>query len=344
MNNFMKKMSIIITSIMVISTFSSCSIKEENTSVNENAEITQEEKNVEKEKEKEIEKVEIVETENLQGKIGIVKASSLNVRTEPNTESKIIKSLTSGNICIMKAEMSNNWYKINVDSQDAYVSGEYVEIKNSVEMYLTKDIKVGSMLIKKGSKITVNGANEASLTCSYKDLEFKVDQSSLSVRKPQAEETKKPESAKGDLLSTFSTNYDANVKGRSTNISLASKAISVTLEKGEEFIWSEIVGQASSDKGYKEAPVFSGNNVVPGVGGGVCQVSTTLYNAVLKADLKVTERHPHSMGVSYVKPGKDAAVAYGSLDFRFVNTSGGKIQISANADNGTITVNIYKAK
>lgn len=377
MNNFMKKMSSILAVVCVSTSFVGCfnnsnvdSQLETNEKVEEKVESNEEEKETVKEEvntnqkeeieendtQKEEPKEEKVETpkkeeevikvtENYKNTIGVVTASSLNVRASYNKESNKLGSLSSGNVICLKEKMSNGWYKINYNGKDAYVSSEYVERKDSVERYAIKNL--ANNKIKRGDKLILKSV-DGNITCIKDNESFvlSVDEAkkSLSVNKPVDKPQTNPSENEGKKqVASFSTYYDASIKGRSKNIQLASKAISVSLEPGEEFIWSQIVGQASKDKGYQEAPVFSGNQVVPGVGGGVCQVSTTLYNAVLEAGYTVTERHPHSMPVTYAKPGRDAAVAYGSLDFRFINTSDSKINISAVASGGTLTVTIYKA-
>lgn len=377
MNNFMKKMSSILAVVCVSTSFVGCfnnsnvdSQLETNEKVEEKVESNEEEKETVKEEvntnqkeeieendtQKEEPKEEKVETpkkeeevikviESYKNTIGVVTASSLNVRASYNKESNKLGSLSSGNVICLKEKMSNGWYKINYNGKDAYVSSEYVERKDSVERYAIKNL--ANNKIKRGDKLILKSV-DGNITCIKDNESFvlSVDEAknSLSVNKPVDKPQINPSENEGKKqVASFSTYYDASIKGRSKNIQLASKAISVSLEPGEEFIWSQIVGQASKDKGYQEAPVFSGNQVVPGVGGGVCQVSTTLYNAVLEAGYTVTERHPHSMPVTYAKPGRDAAVAYGSLDFRFINTSDSKINISAVASGGTLTVTIYKA-
>jgi vancomycin resistance protein YoaR len=117
---------------------------------------------------------------------------------------------------------------------------------------------------------------------------------------------------------TYFNHRDAN---RSANVRLAAAAIDqVALAPGGVFSFNRQVGPRLPDSGYREAPVVVNGRLVPGVGGGVCQVSSTLYNAVLLADLDVVTRHRHSIPSAYVPPGRDATVAYDYFDFRFRNT------------------------
>ena len=145
-------------------------------------------------------------------------------------------------------------------------------------------------------------------------------------------------------LSTFTTETTANEK-RNTNVKLAARAINGTIvQPGEEFSFNKVVGQRTAEKGYQEAAAYSGGEVVQEPGGGVCQVSSTLYNAVVFAGLKTTERHAHTYEPSYVTPGEDAMVSYDGYagpDLRFVNNSKTAVGIKAAYSNQTLTVSIY---
>ena len=145
-------------------------------------------------------------------------------------------------------------------------------------------------------------------------------------------------------LSTFTTETTANEK-RNTNVKLAAQAINGTIvQPGEEFSFNKVVGPRTAEKGYQEAAAYSGGEVVQEPGGGVCQVSSTLYNAVVFAGLKTTERHAHTYEPSYVTPGEDAMVSYDGYagpDLRFVNNGKTAIGIKASISGQTLTVSIY---
>lgn len=130
-------------------------------------------------------------------------------------------------------------------------------------------------------------------------------------------------------------------ENRDFNIALACSAINgIVLQPGEEFRWSKVVGQASKEKGYLPAPVIINKKSATGYGGGVCQVSTTLYNAILDTSIIPTEHHHHSIGSAYAK--NDATVAYGSKDFAFINTYDFPIRIEAAAYYSVVFVNLYR--
>lgn len=148
-----------------------------------------------------------------------------------------------------------------------------------------------------------------------------------------------------DLLVTFSTNYVASNVNRTTNLRLAAQKINGTvLLPNEEFSYNKVVGERTIQAGYKEAAVYSNGEVVNGLGGGICQISSTLYNAVVMANLQVTERRNHQFVTSYLPAGKDATVVWGSQDFKFVNTRSYPVRIEATVSGGVATISIWGVK
>lgn len=157
-------------------------------------------------------------------------------------------------------------------------------------------------------------------------------------------ETKTSKQETETQIADFTTKIYSKDKERQNNISITCSSLNnTTVNNGETFSFCSTVGKSTSSKGYEKADVYQDGEVVQALGGGNCQVSSTLYNAVLKVSgLKVTERHEHSNSVPYVAKGKDAAVAYGSYDFKFVNNTGNKIKITASADNSYVYIKIFK--
>lgn len=140
------------------------------------------------------------------------------------------------------------------------------------------------------------------------------------------------------LLASFTTHFSTGQVNRATNIRIGSALIDgAVVPAGAIFSVNQTTGPRTSDKGFLAAPVYSGQNVIYGIGGGVCQISTTIYNAVLEAGLKVVERHQHSLPVHYVPRGRDATIDYGSADFRFQNTTGGPIIVRTTIDGDYLT-------
>ncbi len=149
---------------------------------------------------------------------------------------------------------------------------------------------------------------------------------------------------KEEEISAFSTELKDKSEGRLTNIGITCSTLNETIiQNGETFSFNQTVGKPTAEKGYKEASVIIDHKTEKGIGGGNCQVSSTLYNAVLAIpSLIVTERHEHGKDVTYVPDGKDAAVSYGSLDLKFRNDTGYNIKILASTDNKTVTIKLLK--
>lgn len=144
-----------------------------------------------------------------------------------------------------------------------------------------------------------------------------------------------------DRLGTFSTSY-ASGTARGTNVQIATSKINgKVLMPGEEASASEMMGPTTAENGYKEAGSYLNGEVVQSYGGGVCQVSSTLYNAILRAELEVTERSPHSMLVGYVDPSADAAIADGYKDLKFKNNQDTPIYVEGSTAGGILTFTIY---
>ena len=150
-----------------------------------------------------------------------------------------------------------------------------------------------------------------------------------------------------EQLSAFSTKIYSNDANRTKNMEITTSALDGTIVKnGETFSFCNTIGPATSSKGYLEADIYDHDgNKKKGYGGGNCQVSSTLYNAVLAvSNLTVIERHPHSNHVPYVPDGKDAAVAYGSYDFKFRNDTGNDIKILSSVTDGLVNVTLMRLK
>ena len=182
---------------------------------------------------------------------------------------------------------------------------------------------------KIGDAISVNGSHQAT----------------LNIKTSPVYSQPNPDTAAGyGQLSTFTT-YTTNVPNRNTNISLACKALTGTrVAPGAVFSFNNTLGYTSEDKGYLVAGILINGEPDTGLGGGICQVSSTLYNAVLKAGMTVVERHAHSATVGYVPKDQDATVNYGSLDFRFQNNTPNNCYLIFDYNNRSLTVSIYGKK
>lgn len=145
-----------------------------------------------------------------------------------------------------------------------------------------------------------------------------------------------------NLYKSYSSNYDEKNVNRTTNLKIASKAISGTIVKpGETFSFNKVVGPRTKAKGYKQATVFTGSGTAMGIGGGICQVASTMYNCALYSNVGIVERHQHNQRVTYVPLGRDAAIYETVQDFRWKNTTNYPIKIEMTVKNGKITCSFY---
>ena len=148
-----------------------------------------------------------------------------------------------------------------------------------------------------------------------------------------------------NLLSQYSTSYSTRNQKRTTNLRLAANKINGTvLMPGETFSYNKVVGERTIAAGYQEAPIYVSGKVVDGLGGGICQITTTLYNAVVYANLEIVERSNHQFVPSYAPASRDATVVYGSIDFKFKNNRNYPIKILCSVQNGIANFQIYGLK
>lgn len=177
--------------------------------------------------------------------------------------------------------------------------------------------------------------SDSESTTKNSDTNQNTDNSNTHTENKQESETQ---------ISEFTTKIYTKDDERQNNINITCSSLNDTyVEVGDTFSFCNTVGKATTSKGYEKADVFKDGEVIQALGGGNCQVSTTLYNAVLEVDgLDVTERHKHSNSVPYIKNGKDAAVSYGTYDFKFKNNTGNKIKISASCDSDYVYIKLFK--
>ncbi len=170
------------------------------------------------------------------------------------------------------------------------------------------------------------------------------DPSPITIPTPFGTPTPAAEPKDPNEIVSFSTEILNKDEDRVHNIKLAAEEINHTvLEPDEVFSFNGILGKRTGDKGYEKAPILLGNgDKGEGTGGGICQVSTTLYNAALKADFKIVERHRHSEPIPYVEEGKDATVVYNSKDLRFKNTREYPVEIVVYIEDDKVTVKLFK--
>lgn len=147
------------------------------------------------------------------------------------------------------------------------------------------------------------------------------------------------------IIGEWTTKFAVQEKNRSDNLSAAAKALDrKIIRPGEIFSFNNTVGPREPETGYKDAYVIINGEYVQGIGGGVCQVSSTLYNAVLLSNLKIAERMPHAVTVNYVAAGQDATVNYPNIDFKFENNTSGLLYLRSVVKNGALTLQIWGKK
>lgn len=148
-----------------------------------------------------------------------------------------------------------------------------------------------------------------------------------------------------DVLGSYTSAYNTGLVNRSKNLSLAARLVNGTIiMPGKRFSYNSVVGPRTYERGFVDATVYTGEGTEEGIGGGICQVSSTIYCAQLRADLKTVSRTNHSYTIVYVPLGQDATVVYGSLDYVFENNTNYPIKIVASAGGGYLTVKIMGTK
>ncbi len=149
------------------------------------------------------------------------------------------------------------------------------------------------------------------------------------------------------VIGSYKTTFNASIKGRTHNIALSAGAINqIVLGPGDRFYYNLVVGERTPERGYQKAMEIVDKEFVEGIGGGICQTSSTLYNAVMNAGLEVIEVHSHSRSVGYVPTGKDATVSWNGPDFKFINNKDYPVMIRTIVDTagGSIEVQILTSK
>ncbi len=265
------------------------------------------------------------------GKDGIVLDKDKMLGDISSEIKDLSKSITSEREIAVKNEKAGTidvekiYNEVHSDPQDAYIIEDPFQVvvdKEGIDFAITMDEAKTLLAETKDEYVIPLKITKANVTVS-----------SLGSR------------AFPDELSVFTTRYDAGNVSRTTNLSIAcSKLNGYVIQPGEVFSYNKALGKRSVENGYKEAAIYTSNGVENGLGGGICQISSTLYNAVLMANLGIEERHNHSYTTSYSDPGKDATVVYGSLDFKFKNTRKYPVKIEAYIKSGVATIRIYGIK
>ena len=243
-----------------------------------------------------------------------------DIHNKDNTIEIPVEDVSPEQIDIEKIEQ-----EIKKEPKDAYISENPLEIhieQNGVDFGISMD--------------------EAKAMLQEEKEEYIIP---LKITEPTITVASLGDKAFTDKLSTYTTSYDASNINRNNNLVLAAEKLNGTIvNPGEEFSYNKTIGERTIAAGFKEAKAYANGDVVLDVGGGICQLSSTLYNTALLANMEITERHNHCFKTSYVPEGRDATVSWGTVDFKFENNRKYPVKIEAVAGDGVVTVNLWGIK
>ena len=273
---------------------------------------------------------------------------NLNFRREESTSSDIICVIDSGTkVKLLDFNSDSDFYLCEFEGVKGYLFKDYVNVTKETlvaQMDTSIQVQEEGRDIKENEIIEIYKVNDSYITEEFEGISAIHFDDFISYSKYLETILQECDT---ELLTSFSTSFSSG-NNRAYNIALAASEIdSVVIAKGENFNWHEVVGNTSKDDGYLLAGVYYNGESSEGYGGGVCQVSSTLYNCVLNMDMQVIERHKHSKPVSYVDyaSGKDAAVGdIGAQNLIFKNNTDSDIVIKAyvNESSSEVVVEFYK--
>lgn len=271
----------------------------------------------------------------IEGKTLVVTSGTVGVAVQVDVMKDIIID------AITSASYKNTYYTIVTYNQypdpidvDKIHSEIYQEVQDAY--YTTNPRMVYAEVQGIDFKASIDEVKQ--MINSEKKEEYEID---LAVTDPKITTEDLGLEAFPHVLATYKTEYATSNKNRTTNLKLAASKINGTvIMPGEEFSYNKVVGKRTIAAGYKEAAIYSNGEVASGLGGGICQITSTLYNAILFADLEITQRQNHTFVPSYVVGGRDATVVYGSIDFKFKNNRDYPVKITATVKNGVAQVSI----
>lgn len=328
--------------------------KGSNTDIAGTETVIESESETEMQKEVQVDGISITGMSKSEAKAAILKEFPWSMTVEYDSDQYKVTDLMAEKVDALLDEI----YKDGSDPQESYT----LDTSGLDEKVKAEAAACGAKWDKKAKNGSIDKFDAASGKFVFAGEEngFAIDQDKLAADISQALKDKKfdakitatgsdvaPEISaasakeKYKTISSFTTNTTAN-QNRNTNVRLAAEAISGTVIKpGQEFSFNGTVGQRTEAKGYKGAAAYNNGEVVQEIGGGVCQVSTTLYNAVFKAGLKISSRRSHTFEPSYVTPGRDATVSWDQPDFKFINNSSTAIGLRASYADQKVTVSVY---
>ena len=259
---------------------------------------------------------------------------------------KLEKEIIDNIIARNHNEITENQEPYTIEVETYQKQADKIDMKKIGDAIYTEP--VNAIYVKEPFSLTKE-KNGVKLAISVEEAQTKVDSENkeeytfpLTITKPEITINDIGLEAFPYKISTFSTNYNAGDVGRTNNLKIASgKTNNVVLMPGEIFSFNQVVGKRTVEEGYRDAKVYENGRVVDGLAGGICQVSSTLYDAALLANLEIVERYNHQFTTSYLPGGKDATVVYGIKDLKFKNNREYPIKIVTSMGGGTITYSIY---
>ncbi|KUO74075.1 MAG: hypothetical protein APF77_23080 [Clostridia bacterium BRH_c25] len=246
---------------------------------------------------------------------------------------------------VISTQLERKDIKLNYSYDAQYISSKLGDISKEIG----QEPKEATILLKDKVFVITDEAEGRKL-----DVDKSYDLVKIQLEKTATEDVElavdvlEPEIKRADLenikdnLGEYSTKFNAADVDRTHNIKIASSSAShILIKPGEVYSLDRIVGPRLAKHGYKEANVIINNELVPGIGGGVCQVSSTLYNAALLSNMKIVERKSHSLPSSYIPMGRDATISEGYIDLKFQNTTQYPIYIYGEVKGSWVKFSIY---
>lgn len=246
---------------------------------------------------------------------------------------------------LLHGKEMNIRYKVDGPVAESYFMN-YAKAMGQVGTNATVTLE-GNTVVHQPAKV----GRKLDVTATMKRLQEQLQEGKVKTLELVINESAQPTITDKDLVSitsilgSFTTYFDGSNTSRAHNIHLASQKIHQTfIPAGGIFSFNQVVGERTAEAGYDDAPVFMGGRLVPGIGGGICQVSSTLFNTALLSGMDIVERDTHFAPVSYIPVGLDATVAWGYIDFQFKNPYSHPIYVIAEEGAGYVTITILGAK
>lgn len=303
--------------------------------------------------------------------LGYVRVSSdsyLNVRLKANNKSKIIGKLYL-NDCIEIVETIDNWYKINYEDSYGYVYSKYIKNEpilvtyDNVPASELKNDNISNLEVKYVGYLSEKAAAYP-LKSNKRDCyipagtiaifslqgEYAIIAKARSLLRVNISDFETITALDSDadvcnepVVAAYTTFFSTSNLNRAHNISIGAEAMKTILAPGDEYSFNDIVGKRSPEKGYLLANAYKGQEIVEDYGGGVCQLSSTLYAAIrLNPNFEITQRYTHSMEVDYLPVDMDATVNWNNRDIRFVNNYPFNVYVNTYINNGMLTITLHK--